>query len=200
MLQRQSPGELPYQHQKLVYRALPPNGRPQQVYIFGRPVSGAVDLLRQSGTADYSYQAILIGRYGHRLLSSCSRYPTFPSERALYPFTCQTLCAMYDDPPGWCHGSATRHRSACVTLPVYSISNPRPPQFLPLLTIPLTLELDAIPGCRPTMIVHHALDSPWAESSMDVLAVAVPIVVKHFLPIVCRVPASATQEWPIPST
>ena len=124
-------------------------------------MSGAVDLLRRSGTADHSYQAILVGIYGDRLLSSCSRYPTFLSERALYPFTCQTLCAVYNDPPGWCHGSATRHRSPCATLPVYLISNPKPPQFLPLLTIPLTLELDAVPGCRPTMFVRHALDSPW---------------------------------------
>ena len=50
------------------------------------------------------------------------------------------------------------------------------------------------------MFVRHALDSPWAESRVDVLAVAVSIVVKHFLLIVCRVSASATQDWPIPFT
>ena len=146
MLQGQSPGELPYQHRKLAHRAPPSSGRPQQVYIFGRPVSGAVDLLHRNGTADCSCQAILVERYGHRLLSSCLRYPIFLSEMVLYPLTCRTLCAVYNGPPGWCHGSATRHRSPCATLPVFSISNPRPPQLLLLMTIPHTLELDTAPG------------------------------------------------------
>ena len=98
MLQRQSPEELPYQHQKLAYRAPPSNGRPQQVDIFGRPMSGAVNLLRWNGTANYSCRVILVGRYGHRLLSSCLRYPTFLSEMVLHPLTCQTLCAVHSDP------------------------------------------------------------------------------------------------------
>ncbi len=107
MLQRQSPGELLYWHRKSVYRAPPSNGRLQQTYIFGRSVNRAVDLLRRNGTTDCSCQAMLVKRYGHRLLSSCLRYPTFLSEMVLCPTTCQTLCAVHRDPPGWCHGSAT---------------------------------------------------------------------------------------------
>ncbi len=146
MLQKQSPGELPYQHWKLAYGDPPPHGRPQKVYIFGRPVSGAVNLLRRNGTANCSCQAILVERYGHRLLGSCSRYPTFLSEMALHPFTRQTLCVVHSGPPGWCHRSATRHRSPCAILPVYLILNPRPPQLKLLMTIPRTLELGTAPG------------------------------------------------------
>ena len=50
------------------------------------------------------------------------------------------------------------------------------------------------------MFVRHALDPPWVESSMDVLVVAVPIMVRHFLPIACEAPPLAAQKWPIPPT
>ena len=146
MLQKQSPGESPYQHQRSAYRAPPSNGRPQQVHISGRPMSRAVNVLRLSGDADCSCQAVVVKRCGHRPMSSCLRYPTFLSEIWLYPLTCQTLCAVHNGPPGWCHGSATQYRSPCATLAVYSISNPRSPQLLPLMTIPHTLELDIAPG------------------------------------------------------
>ncbi len=76
----------------------------------------------------------------------------------------------------------------------------RPPQLLLVMAIPHTLELDTAPGWQSPTFVRHALDSPWVESRVDVLVVAVSIVVKHFLPIVCRVPPLATWKWPMPST
>ncbi len=60
------------------------------------------------------------------------------------------------------------------------------------MTIPHTLELNAALAWQSLIFVHHALDSPWVESRMDVLVVAVSIVVKTFLPIVRRVPPLAT--------
>ncbi len=65
MLQRQSPGESPYQHQKSACWALASNGGPQQVYILGKPLRMAVDLLLETETVDCSCQAIPAKRYGH---------------------------------------------------------------------------------------------------------------------------------------
>ena len=52
MLEKQSPEESPYQHRKSAYRAPTSNDRPQQVYIFGRPMDRAIDLFRENGAAD----------------------------------------------------------------------------------------------------------------------------------------------------
>ena len=41
---------------------------------------------------------------------------------------------------------------------------------------------------------------PMGQSRMDVLVVAVFIVVKYFLLIICGVPTPVTRKWPIPST
>ncbi len=68
------------------------------------------------------------------------------------------------------------------------------------MAIPLTLKLDAVPEGQLTMFVRHALDSPWVESRMDVLAAAVSVVDGHFLPIVCEAPILVTQKWPTPFT
>ena len=99
MLQRQSPEEPPYQHQGLAYRTPAPSGGPQQVYIFGEPLGVAINLLREDKTADCSCQVISAKRYGHRLLSFCLRYPTFPSGVVPSLFTCQALCVVHCDPP-----------------------------------------------------------------------------------------------------
>ena len=45
------------------------------------------------------------------------------------------------------------------------------------------------------MFVRHALRSPWVESRMDVLAVAISVVEGRFLPIVCEVLTLVTQTY-----
>ena len=53
------------------------------------------------------------------------------------------------------------------------------------MTIPHTLELDTATEWQSPVFVRYALDSPWVGSRMDMLVVAVPIEVKHFLQVVC---------------
>ncbi len=51
--------------------------------------------------------------------------------------------------------------------------------------------MDGIPTCQVLAFVRHALDSPWVESRVDVLAVTVSIVVRHFRPVICELPKVA---------
>ena len=47
LLQKQSPEELPYQHRRMTKTGSVPNGRPQQVYLFGNLIVRATDRLQE---------------------------------------------------------------------------------------------------------------------------------------------------------
>ena len=72
------------------------------------------------------------------------------------------------------------HRRSWCAPTAYSILSPEPPELLALPAKPLTLKFDLAPGCQPPIFVRHALDSPWVESRVDGLAVAVSSLVGHF--------------------
>ena len=76
--------------------------------------------------------------------------------------------------------------------------SPGPPRLPLLLTIPLTLDIDSVPGCQPPIFVRHALNALWVELRVDVLVVAVSIVVGYFQPIACEVQTLSVYKWPIP--
>ena len=61
------------------------------------------------------------------------------------------------------------------------------------------MELNTAPRWQPPIFVRHALDSPWVESRMDVLVVAVPIMVGHFQPVICEDPSPAAKSGLYPS-
>ena len=59
MLEKQSPEESPYQHQEPVKRPPASGGRPQQVYIFGKPMDRTINLLRANAVAGRSCQTTM---------------------------------------------------------------------------------------------------------------------------------------------
>ncbi len=112
----------------------------------------------------------------------------------LSPSTCPVSCAVRCDPPRQGRRSATRYRSSWCAPPIYSSLSEGPSRSLPVSTIPLTLKMDGVPTCQVLTFVRHALDSPWVESRVDVLTIAVPIVVGHFRPTICEHPPPAVKS------